>query len=136
MMSMGLLPSKTGFEPLARSILLQTYYCLPMVKIYEIIEKEFNRNRSCLERGMRTCLTDLDLKEFERMAQEMSGGYIIKIDTVKLTCHNFIALTSEIIRIAYDMYSHPYLPKDKAENSNETNVDQHEPVAEKIVINK
>ena len=136
MMSMGLLPSKTGFDPLARSILLQTYYCLPMVKIYEIIEKEFGRNRSCLERGMRTCLTDLDLIEFEHSAQKMSGSYIIKIDTVKLTCHNFIALTSEIIRIAYDMYSHPYPPKDKAENSNETNADQHEPVAEKTFINK
>ena len=81
-------------------------------------------------------LTDLDLIEFERSAQKMSGGYIIKIDTVKLTCHNFIALTSEIIRIAYDMYSHPYPPKDKAENSNETNADQHEPVAEKTFINK
>ena len=113
MMSMGLLPSKTGFDPLARSILLQTYYCLPMVKIYEIIEKEFGRNRSCLERGMRTCLTDLDLTEFEHLAQKMSGGYIIKIDTVKLTCHNFIALTSGIIRIACDIGEHPCPPQDR-----------------------
>ena len=52
-------------------------------------------------------LTDLDLIEFERSAQKMSGGYIIKIDTVKLTCHNFIALTFGIIRIAYDIDEHP-----------------------------
>ena len=65
------------------------------------------RNRSCLERRMRTCLTDLDLIEFEHSAQKMSGSYIIKIDTVKLTCHNFIALTFGIIRIAYDIDEHP-----------------------------
>lgn len=123
MMSMGLLPGKTGFDPLAKSILLQTYYGLPMVKIYEILEKDLKRNRSCLERGMSTCLTDIDAKEFGRLAQEMSGGYAIKIDMAKLTCHNFVALISEIIGIAYNIDKHPYSPEDKSDDKNETTED-------------
>ena len=80
----------------------------PATYIYDVMARKISgRNRSCLERRMRTCLTDFDLIEFEHSAQKMSGSYIIKIDTVKLTCHNFIALTFGIIRIAYDIDEHP-----------------------------
>ena len=58
----------------------------PATYIYDVMARKISgRNRSCLERRMRTCLTDLDLIEFEHSAQKMSGSYIIKIDTVKLT---------------------------------------------------
>ena len=50
---------------------------------------------------------------YDVMVRKMSGSYLIKIDMVKLTCHNFIALTSGIIRIAYDIDEHPRPPKDR-----------------------
>lgn len=100
LISMGLRPSRKGFEPLAEAIAENAIKELPMKAIYDKISKKHNKSASSIERSMRLCLEDIDEKSFAKQFNDLTGFNVIT-DSMRFSCNSFIGMMSEIVSIAF-----------------------------------
>ena len=97
LITMGVLPSKKGFNYLADCIYLFSLGGKSLHEVYLDVSEKYDVSMSNLDRCMRTCLGSLSstdtIDRINRMArcQLVGGGTIF-------TCSSFISLLSEFLR--------------------------------------